>query len=119
MGSIKSPLPRVTHGIDLRQTRHESLMGTFYVDDFYVNRCNINKTSSLHGAVLRKSLLYTQIAQVYSVRTKRATTSGSPIRVTVVTHDCASLILDSIAKELLVSTIFCMAHPYIAIHSVE
>ena len=34
-------------------------MGTFYVDDFYVNRCNINKTSSLHGAVLRKSLLTT------------------------------------------------------------
>ena len=33
-----------------------------------------------------------------------------------VTHDCAS-ILDSIAKELLVSTISCMVHPYIAIHS--
>ena len=33
-------------------------------------------------------------------------------------HDCAST-LDSIAKELLVSTIFCMVHPYIAIHSVE
>ena len=30
-----------------------------------------------------------------------------------VTHDCAS-ILDSTAKELLVSTIFCMVHPYIA-----
>ena len=38
-----------------------------------------------------------------------------------VTHDCAS-ILDSIAillRELLVSTIFRMVHPYIAIHSVE
>ena len=36
-----SQFPCVTHGIDLRQTRHESLMGTFYVDEFDVNRCNI------------------------------------------------------------------------------
>ena len=35
-----SAFPRVTHGIDLRQTCHESFMGTFYVDDFDVNRCN-------------------------------------------------------------------------------
>ena len=39
-----------------------------------------------------------------------------------VAHDCAS-ILDSIyiilLRELLVSTIFRMVHPYIAIHSVE
>ena len=27
------------------------------MDDFYVNRCNINKTSSLQVAVLRKNLL--------------------------------------------------------------
>ena len=52
MGAIfKSASPRVTHGIDLRQARHESLMGTFYVDDFDVNRCNDSKTSDLHGVV--------------------------------------------------------------------
>ena len=37
---------RVLH--DLRQTRHESLMGTFYVDDFDVNRCNYSKAIYLH-----------------------------------------------------------------------
>ena len=37
-------------------------MGTFYVDDFDVNRCNDSKTSDLHGVVLRRSRTYSRRA---------------------------------------------------------
>ena len=39
MGAIYVTIPRATHGIDLRQTLLESLMGTLYVDEFDVNNC--------------------------------------------------------------------------------
>ena len=61
---FKSPSPRVTHGIDLRQTRHESLMGSFYVDYFHVDRCNDSKASDLHGVVLRKSSTYCRLCKL-------------------------------------------------------
>ena len=37
-------------------------MGTFYVDDFDVNRCNDSKTSDLHGVVLHRSRTYSRRA---------------------------------------------------------
>ena len=39
-----------THGIDLRQTCHESLIGTFYVDDFDVNAAMIVRPVTYMGS---------------------------------------------------------------------
>ena len=39
MGAIYVTIPASYTWIDLRQTRLESLMGTFYVDEFDVNSC--------------------------------------------------------------------------------